>query len=332
MKDSTKFGQEAPLSRTPETETKYLAGGMQLLRRAVRLYPSAHNPAQALTMLFSDPATEYRSSTTRLYLQQIGAVLRGQARNGHISGPGAQLIFARFKVLLKARRGQPPARTSRKKVRDARPDERFKIRTDLARRARLDGLDLADQVLALLLTVLPFCGLRPVEFAAAVMKNATLYVQNAKASNGRAPGAERSISLADFPLPIVEGFRLLIPLFQQFLRAYEGDWPRALGVLSERLARICRRQKIRRLSMYSFRHVAIATWKRAGYSPGEIAALAGHSSIRTARRHYTPSRFGWSAHFACARPDPTLVRLIEQRRSPSPPPDLEEPPPAFAMR
>ena len=42
----------------------------------------------------------------------------------------------------------------------------------------------------------------------------------------------------------------------------------------------------------------------------KIAALAGHSSTRTARQHYAGGRHGWTAEFACAGPDPDLVAAI----------------------
>ena len=102
----------------------------------------------------------------------------------------------------------------------------------------------------------------------------------------------------------------LIGQFRLLFAEAGGNWRKILGRLGERLARVCARLEICRWSLYTTRHVAIANWKRAGLSDAEIAALAGHSSTRTARQHYAGGRHGWTAEFACARPDPDLVAAI----------------------
>jgi hypothetical protein len=58
------------------------------------------------------------------------------------------------------------------------------------------------------------------------------------------------------------------------------------------MRRACVRIGIRELSPYSFRHIAISTWSRAGLSPQEIARLCGHTSIRTAHTHYARAAAG----------------------------------------
>jgi hypothetical protein len=64
----------------------------------------------------------------------------------------------------------------------------------------------------------------------------------------------------------------LIGLTAKFADEY-GSWENLHKVLAERLARICRRPGLPRLALYSFRHTAIATWKRAGMEPVAIASL-----------------------------------------------------------
>jgi hypothetical protein len=95
-----------------------------------------------------------------------------------------------------------------------------------------------------------------------------------------------------------------------------ASWKNTLRVLGERLARTCSRLCIARWSLYTIRHVAIATWKRAGLKAAEIAALCGHRSTRTARLHYTGSRHGWAANYACVRPNEELVAWIAERNIP----------------
>jgi hypothetical protein len=141
------------------------------------------------------------------------------------------------------------------------------------------------------------------------MMGHNLNVVNAKSGNGRALGELRAICLGRLPqiVPLVSH---LIGQIQLLFIEAGSDWRKILGRLGERLARVCARIEIRRWSLYTTRHVAIANWKRAGLTDAEIAALAGHSSTRTARQHYAGGRHGWTAKFASARPDPDLVAAI----------------------
>jgi hypothetical protein len=133
---------------------------------------------------------------------------------------------------------------------------------------------------------------------------------NAKSGNGRALGEVREICLSGVPLKIVTLVSHLIGQVRLLFAETGNDWRKILGRLGERLARVCARIGIRRWSLYTTRHVAIANWKRAGLSDAEIAALTGHSSTLTARQHYAGGRHGWTSEFACARPDPDIVAAI----------------------
>ena len=140
-----------------------------------------------------------------------------------------------------------------------------------------------------------------------------LIVQNAKHSNGRANGPARRISVGEVPQPIVAVLGDLIAGLRA-LTAEKANWGLVLRILGERLARVCQRLNITRWTLSSLRGVAQATWKRAGMRADEIAALSGHRSKATSRRYYAGSRHGWPATFACARPDTTLVAIIEVAR------------------
>jgi hypothetical protein len=87
------------------------------------------------------------------------------------------------------------------------------------------------------------------------------------------------------------------------VRAQVGEvgYKKWQNALRETLAPACADVKVRRMSMYLFRHVAIATWKAAGVSEGDVAKLCGHVGSRTARNHYASARHGWSADKGLAR-------------------------------
>ena len=154
-------------------------------------------------------------------------------------------------------------------------------------------------------------GLRPCEWARARIIGRTLVILNAKFSNDRASGVDRCISLERVPGQMVLGINQLIGLIRTLIEKY-GSWEKAHDILAERLARICRRLRLVRISLYSMRHAAIATWKRAKLSRVEIAALAGHISIKTACRHYAPSKHGWDPQIVCAKADPRTISVVRQ--------------------
>jgi hypothetical protein len=330
-----KFGLSEDPSATDGTRRKYLRGGLKLLDRATKLQPLAIDAVEAFRALFADPSGVYRPVTTRIYQQQVKAVFAWQLHQGVITRDRAQEGFAIIAALLKERRGRPPARTSRKKLKDPTLAEYNAIRADFsARKESADGLDPLDHALALLVNVTPYLGLRPGEWRFAAMEDGVLWVKNAKATNGRAPGEVRDINLTNVPHSIVAVIGDLIALFHRLFDEEEEGWRRALGVLGERLARVCKRLKIRRWSLYTPRHIAIASWKKAGLSPREIAGLAGHISLNTASKHYAGSRFGWTAKFAGARPGPSVMAIIEARKAAMPvaQSNPDEEPAVFAMR
>ena len=305
------FEPDTKPSRTNGTIRAYLKGGFVLLARAHKIMNGPGDLIDAYRALFGDTDLVYRPATTRLYQQQVKAVIARKLSDGELSQERARSGFAEIKALLLARRGPCPKRTSRTKLKGGTYAEFRRILADFVRRSRLpSGLDRTDTVLATMVKVGPFVGLRPCEWLRATIMGHTLRVVNAKSGNGRALGEEREIGLSGLPLKIVTLVSHLIRLVPLLFAEAGNNWRKVLGRLGERLARVCARIGIRKWSLYTTRHVAIANWKRAGLSDAEIAALAGHSSTRTARQHYAGGRHGWTEEFACARPDPDLVAEI----------------------
>ena len=298
-------------TRTAETTRAYLKGGSVLLARALKKMTGPGDAIDAFCLLFEDPQLVYRPATTRLYKQQIKAVVARKLHEGEISRERAISGFTELKALLNARRGPCPKRTSRKKLKAPTRAEYRKLLADFTRRLRLPGgCDRADTVLCMLAKVGPYLGLRPCEWLRATIADCKLYVVNAKRGNGRALGELRVIYLSGIPPKVVELVSHLIGQVRLLFVEAGSNWRKILGRLGERLARVCARIGIPRWSLYTTRHVAIAAWKRGGLSDVEIAALAGHSSTRTARQHYAGGRHGWTPEFACARPDPDLAAAI----------------------
>ena len=64
--------------------------------------------------------------------------------------------------------------------------------------------------------------------------------------------------------------------------------------LASRIARACKQIGIRRVSLYTTRHVGMANAK-SWMSPAQVAASAGHKTTATATSHYAKRRSGWGS-------------------------------------
>jgi integrase len=267
--------------------------------------------ADALAAIFMDPALVLSAATTRLYRRAVIALLADHFEKGIMTAQRVEEGISLISALLLERRGRPvPRRTSARKCKNGTEQEYRAILTDFKRRVRSKGhFDRWDGILSKLILIGPFLGLRPCEWLTARLVDGMLIVKNAKYGNGRAPGPTRTLTLSNLPAAIRDNVADVVDGMQSLANGRE--WGLVLRVMGERLARVCSRLRIRRWSLYTLRHVAEATWKKAGKSLAEIAALSGHISTRTARKHYAGGRHGWSPKFACALPDVSLIVIIE---------------------
>lgn len=147
-----------------------------------------------------------------------------------------------------------------------------------------------DRLLVSLISHGVFLGLRPSEYLNADRQGAVLVVQNCKTTNGRGLGDFRELNLADVS---ADQMTSLDRLIADFAAASAGDLERLIDRLGARLRRACACLGIEPFALYTTRHQAIANLKAAGKSAAEIAAMAGHWSLRTAGRHYAHRGSGW---------------------------------------
>ncbi len=134
-------------------------------------------------------------------------------------------------------------------------------------------------------------GVRPCEWRTAQLnEDATqLIVQNAKATNGRANGASRTIVIRAEDSQSIQAH--LASMDELLARGY--TFAHIHQCCSIALNRACKalwgKDPTKRYALYSARHQFAANAK-ATTSQQEVARLLGHRSIRTARRHYAPRR------------------------------------------
>jgi hypothetical protein len=311
-------------TRSPETEAGYLSEGMRHFKRARRLAGACKCDmdcdcamealCQSLEPILTKRGNVRRASrlkprTVRRYRQEIAALLAEFVRLDRVSPEVAESMQVRIWTALDRRRGRPRfPRTATLKVKDLAVEEIGLVQVDLVQRALSPQADLMDQFLPPFLVAAPVVGPRPVEWIGADFDGTVLVLPVAKYSNGRGCSAEREMSVAHLGPELAAAIRTLLALLPDLLRQYE-TWPRLRNALAERLARACVRVGVRRLSLYSLRHCALATWKASGLSSIVIAALAGHASLGT-QETYAGPHHGWDAAAGNPEPDPDLVAAL----------------------
>lgn len=298
-------------ARKAATDLYYEKRGRQLFNRAMRLHPDACDAVDAFIRLCDDPKWVLQSSSTRTYEAGIIKHIELDIAAGRYEPERAIEGIEKITKLLEQRRGKHEAQTSRKKCMDVTKEEVQLIADYLQKRIAAEKTDIVKRALCLFVQLDPRFGLRSCEWERARIVGRTLVILNAKFSKHRAPGVDRRISLERVPEQIVLGIERLIGMIGTLVEKH-GSWEKVHNILAERLARICRRLCLVRISLYSLRHAAIATWKRAKLSRIEIAALAGHISIKTASRHYAPSKHGWDPKTVCVKADPQTISVVRQ--------------------
>ncbi|WP_418319061.1 hypothetical protein [Piscinibacter sakaiensis] len=156
--------------------------------------------------------------------------------------------------------------------------------------------------------------LRPCEWPNALLDGAKLKVDNAKATNRRAHGKQRTI---DLHLASIE----LLDLIRSFIRTvgkHQGqDFEHMYNRVRDLIADVSRRtlSKRRRYpTLYTARHM-FASAAKTTFSKEGVAALMGHASMETAARHYAAARHARDGFPLEVTPDPHDVAAVRQLQS-----------------
>ena len=306
------------MQRTSDTEIAYWDTGMDLWRQALREVRAAArhgNPDETqsgvplpaghpvlehgyapfeegfaiVTEWFCCQHGRWAAATIRRYRSALRHCLRRLQWSGEVDPIEVRKAIAALANGPRPWRGSP--RTSARKRMYASEAEVLRVRKVIGGRKGTVGRDTVDRVLEGLLIHLPRLGLRPCEVRTAVLKGRVLKVRGAKATNGRGFAA-RPQHLTGYTKADVRNLRRLLNRLDVLVADTNGGWNALHRRLAERLARACRRAGVPRLSLYTLRHVAIATQKRTS-SRTEVATFAGHRCTRTATRHYGKRRSGW---------------------------------------
>lgn len=143
-------------------------------------------------------------------------------------------------------------------------------------------------------------GLRPSEWEHAgltqLYSTPALVIQNAKATNGRANGEERTLlldRLAEEELGVIQD---MIEMVEGYLSEMPFDKLQEIcRTYMKRATRNCFGKRHKYPTLYSNRHQFSADAKFSGHSKAEVAALLGQASDETAGIHYARKASGESA-------------------------------------
>lgn len=283
-------------SRSAQTTAAYEGRYHQLYGQAVRERIGASDVAGVVEW-FCDQHGRWAQSTIRQYR----ATLMQRVEWENLHADARDWLEGRLRKGPEPKRKGPRETSARK--RKSLPREEFKRIALVTSQSEHPD----DRLLTGLLSFGVVLCLRPGEYHSARLSDSTLIVQNAKASNGRANGLERQIDISGLREVTISELRTFLELLRKAAQA-AGSIKRLHNRLAARLARRCKRVGIRRVSLYTLRHVGLATAKNS-MSPVEVAAAAGHASVRTAVTSYAKKRFGWKIKWVC-RPLPVSIAAV----------------------
>lgn len=300
-------GSPSP-TQSPHTKSSYARRCRQLAAAAQRelakaMGQSADTIDLTPTMLVDfviGKKSDYLASSWRVVRSAVISTLENTASLVD------ETVAKEIKTAIKRLKQEKPAPetekepvTSRTKDKSPSEDDMVRIEHEALAKRTQGALDLVRYFRASLPT-----GLRPCEWPRARFDKSTrdgyrwmLVVENAKATNDRAHGPVRTLHWEELAPEVVQDILTWIAIAQ------DGDYDRRLNTIGHQLWEITRARWPRRKkwpTLYSARHVAIATWKafylRKDQSPAErlealaiIAALSGHGSDETASTHYARS-------------------------------------------
>jgi integrase len=271
----------------PDTIENHLRIGRRWIADALKLFPDAL-PEDALAAVQRQGGRLSRRSIPRYRADLRYALAEEMEAAGR--GAGFPAAWEKVDAALTARRAAIPKdkrRTSAKKVIDATDAEAKALFYELKRHGLKHG-NPNSILAALFVLVAGHSGFRPIELRGATFDGGWLTLPNAKKRPGRMQ--TRKLNLSDLHQDVRTGTDLLLGMIDHGLSKSEfAKWQKCLA---GQLERACKRIGIRILSLYSFRHVAIASWAVAGLSPQEIALLCGHLSVLTAHTHYARASVG----------------------------------------
>lgn len=312
-----------PNSKSSSTEADYVAQINRQLARCKRLHSEA-NPSSIPRLMVQDllsRAFTLRTSTFRKYRAGLRYALSA-ARDKASSDLTPRLADLFTAALLELESAQPTClkrsnKTSAGKLK-ACPEPMFQsILNELKKNSGKSAFASPTAAAALLLFR---GGFRPKELWELNIERIgpgviSVLVKNGKASNGRALGETRRVSLEldEEEMTLALSWPGHVATLEH---RYKSNSEKAMGRLARYFTdagqRALKRDKVP--SFYTLRHQVAANMKSAGMTKAEVAAVLGHASDSTAGRHYARRVSGSGK--SVVKPDALKVRLVRETAKP----------------
>lgn len=152
-------------------------------------------------------------------------------------------------------------------------------------------------------------GWRPGEMVSLWLDGKNLCAFAEKHTNERSLCGICEIGLHEYPRHLIEKLAAWILETERLANEHGGRW-KLRDLVKKRISRACEKLGIRTISLYTLRHVAIASMKKSGLTREEIAVIVNHACTRTATERYGKARTGTKRAKKMFRIDPWRVSLI----------------------
>jgi integrase len=287
------IGSDSEITRTAATVAFYRKEGWRLIVQAgTSCVPDASQRIMDTVHWFVAQHHRWKPASIRIFRAALRQLMHDLRQNIHINQRG----IADFETALQS--GPAPKPRSAEKVGASKKRKSVK-KSEIKRLYRhlQEKGTQTSRVLAKWLIVGVHCGWRPFEALRGMsIENEALVIACAKTTNGRGIGDMRKVQIKN------DRVRQEVEIFINELNALTSsvdDLSTIYNRFAKALAAAGDACKIRRISLYTLRHQALATAK-AMMTPEEVAALAGHGSVNTAAAHYGRRRSGWNVKPAIA--------------------------------
>lgn len=155
-------------------------------------------------------------------------------------------------------------------------------------------------------------GLRPGEWANSRMDGDILVVKNSKHTNGRAFDEFRHLNLSTLNSEQKKSIQYVVSF-----ASGDSEWKTILDSCRQAIHYAAKKAGVPGFTLYSARHQAVSNARKSHLSDEAIAAMLGHASILTSKRHYGTSG-GGHAQDGFVTPtdaDVTKVRDLHDNKS-----------------
>lgn len=298
----------AQTNRTPKTIAKYESLYRQFerhIRRRENLCETVEVLPAKVALRFIEDEGTWEVSTARLYRAAITYILKTKHEQGDDRALGAFELLSHIhadeeahiarkdtlrQLRKKLRAGKQ--RSARQKVKRFSKQDAAVLVKELAMSRSIYGPMAATWFVASTLT-----GLRPCEWELAKFDTdwrmiRSLVVKNAKNTNGRSHGQNRTLILSGISLEqskVIANHMENVRNFKErndFQGLYDG-----CRQIIKRVADKLWPQRLKHPTLYTARHIFSADAKSV-FDKVSVAAMMGHASIDTAGEHYAPA---WSS-------------------------------------